>query len=143
MVRDAMDGNWRALAVVLVVALGGGAGGGALLGDRAAALPAAELAELERRLEARLERRIEAARGGLVGELATFRRQLDAESALLRRELVALLGERVPAGLADRLVRIERWIARTDPTWGALEGGGAAAARVSTWRRAAQIRDSP
>lgn len=148
------NGNGRLYALVIVLALGGGAGGDALLGRLGAQkAEAVSLGELQR-LESHLDRRVDqaraaadaaatAARAELAEQIAALRRQAERERELLARELQAMVTMRTPAGLEERLGAIERWIVRTDPTWGAHLNDPS----VARWFRAelggGRPRDSP
>lgn len=144
------NGNARLYALVVVLALGGGAGGDALLGrlvaPKAEAVSAGEIQRLEAHLDqvrAAGESAAASARADIAEQLATLRREGTRERELLARELTVMVTMRTPAGLEERLGAIERWIVRTDPTWGAHLNDPSVAQR---WRAEAggdRIRDSP
>lgn len=148
------NGNARLYALVIVLALGGGAGGDALLGrlgaQKAEAVSPGEIQRLETHLDRRIDQARAAAeaaagasRAELAEQIAGLRRETTRERELLARELQAMVTMRTPAGLEERLGAIERWIVRTDPTWGAHLNDPSVARRFRAQLGGGRPRDSP
>ena len=134
------NGNARLYALVAVLALGGGASGSALFG-RPDPFTGTEGRAMEQRVTAAQVEAMDRVRRERAADLVALREELGREREIARRELAATLAEKLPPSLDARLGAIERWIVRTEPTWGAHLNDPSVAQR---WRAAAgRPRDSP